>query len=155
MQPFTRFKINEPKVIQETIEGESVIVNLASGNYFSVDKVGAEIWENIEKGRSVGEILDHIFRLYNGDPDSIENSVKQLIDELIKEELVVPDSSTMTDSTRTSDVKGVSEKGQKKGFEAPVLKKYTDMQDLLLLDPIHEVDETGWPNIKTDLAGEE
>lgn len=155
MQPFTRFKINEPKVIQETIEGESVIVNLASGNYFSVDKIGAEIWENIEKGRSVEEILDHIFRLYNGDPDSIENSVKQLIDELIKEELVVPDSSTMADSTRISDVKGVSEQGQKKGFEAPVLKKYTDMQDLLLLDPIHEVDETGWPNIKPDLAGEE
>jgi hypothetical protein len=28
----------------------------------------------------------------------------------------------------------------------PVLNKYTDMQDLLLLDPIHEVDERGWPN---------
>ncbi len=26
------------------------------------------------------------------------------------------------------------------------MNKYTDMQDLLLLDPIHEVDETkGWP----------
>jgi hypothetical protein len=26
-----------------------------------------------------------------------------------------------------------------------VLQKYTDMADLLLLDPIHEVDEQGWP----------
>ena len=31
-------------------------------------------------------------------------------------------------------------------FEKPVLQKYSDMQDLLLLDPIHEVDEMGWPN---------
>ena len=28
----------------------------------------------------------------------------------------------------------------------PRLDKYTDMQELLLLDPIHEVDERGWPN---------
>lgn len=33
-------------------------------------------------------------------------------------------------------------------FEPPVLEKYTDMQDLLLLDPIHEVDDTGWPKRK-------
>ena len=30
-------------------------------------------------------------------------------------------------------------------FEAPVLSKYTDMQELLLLDPIHDVDDMGWP----------
>ena len=35
-------------------------------------------------------------------------------------------------------------------FEAPILHKYTDMQDLLLLDPIHEVDEAGWPSVKPD-----
>jgi hypothetical protein len=27
----------------------------------------------------------------------------------------------------------------------PLLRKYTDMRDLLLLDPIHDVDEQGWP----------
>lgn len=31
-------------------------------------------------------------------------------------------------------------------FPAPRLERYTDMQDLLLLDPIHDVDERGWPN---------
>jgi hypothetical protein len=30
-------------------------------------------------------------------------------------------------------------------FTAPALEKYNDMQDLLLLDPIHETDEQGWP----------
>ena len=32
----------------------------------------------------------------------------------------------------------------KKEYEAPVLECYTDMQELLLLDPIHEVEETNW-----------
>jgi len=35
-------------------------------------------------------------------------------------------------------------------FEKPKLQKFTDMQDLLLLDPIHEVDEAGWPHTRND-----
>jgi len=32
-------------------------------------------------------------------------------------------------------------------FVKPILQKYTDMADLLLLDPIHEVDAgQGWPH---------
>jgi hypothetical protein len=30
-------------------------------------------------------------------------------------------------------------------FAAPALNTFSDMQELLLLDPIHEVDEAGWP----------
>ncbi len=35
--------------------------------------------------------------------------------------------------------------GDRPAFEAPVLESYSDMQDLLLLDPIHDVDDAGWP----------
>ena len=37
-------------------------------------------------------------------------------------------------------------------FKPPLLKRYTDMQELLILDPIHEVDDTGWPAIKPDFS---
>ncbi|MBX3014591.1 MAG: hypothetical protein KF832_23935 [Caldilineaceae bacterium] len=33
-------------------------------------------------------------------------------------------------------------------FETPVLNEFTDMQERLLLDPIHEVDHAGWPHRK-------
>jgi len=36
-------------------------------------------------------------------------------------------------------------------FTKPELHKFTDMQDLLLFDPIHEVDESGWPNVGLDI----
>ena len=29
-----------------------------------------------------------------------------------------------------------------------MLHRYTDMADFMLVDPIHEVEETGWPNQK-------
>jgi hypothetical protein len=36
-------------------------------------------------------------------------------------------------------------------FTKSVLQRYTNFQELLLLDPIHEVDEpSGWPVLKPD-----
>ena len=32
-------------------------------------------------------------------------------------------------------------------YQAPVLQAFDDMQDLLLFDPIHEVEPTGWPQV--------
>ena len=52
------FRINSPKVIHETIDGETVIVNLDSGNYYSLDDIGADIWDSIGKGVPVDHIID-------------------------------------------------------------------------------------------------
>ena len=35
--------------------------------------------------------------------------------------------------------------GETSPFVTPTLSRYTEMQDLLLLDPIHDVDDSGWP----------
>ena len=40
----------------------------------------------------------------------------------------------------------------KEPFRAPQIRAYTDMQDLLMIDPIHDVDETGWP-VRRDPGG--
>ena len=37
---------------------------------------------------------------------------------------------------------------EKRPFRAPSLQRFEDMQGFLLVDPIHEVDDTGWPHIK-------
>ncbi len=35
-------------------------------------------------------------------------------------------------------------------WEVPKFEKFTDMQDLLLFDPIHEVQPSGWPAVTRD-----
>jgi hypothetical protein len=37
-----------------------------------------------------------------------------------------------------------------KEFQHPVINSHTDMQGLLLLDPIHEVEDMGWPHKQVD-----
>jgi hypothetical protein len=36
--------------------------------------------------------------------------------------------------------------GQGESYLQPSFEKYSDMQEMLLLDPIHEVSEAGWPH---------
>jgi hypothetical protein len=38
-----RFRVNTPTVTHETIDGEAVIINLDSGNYYSLIEVGSFI----------------------------------------------------------------------------------------------------------------
>ena len=151
MSASTRFKVNGPNVVHEAIAGEVVIVNLKSGSYYSLDKVGADVWEGIVSGGSVGQVVEAITHRYEGAGADIKGGVSQLVDELVQEELLVPLTSEevqhLPDGGQADRPDGSASGG---AYEPPVLQKYTDMQDLLLLDPIHEVEETGWPNAKTD-----
>src|SRR4030042_1354668 len=152
MDSITLFRINSPKVIHETIDGETVIVNLDSGNYYSLNRVGAEVWKLIGEKVSIGGIIESIANRYDAKKEEIVKAVNHLINELQQELLVVMDGSEKSANDQESQLQDSTESsGKLTDFEAPMLFKYTDMQDLLLLDPIHDVDETGWPSSKNDL----
>lgn len=145
------FRVNSPKVIQETIDGEVVIVNLDNGNYYSLDNVGADIWSLIESGAAVSEVVDRITHRYEGNHADIENAVSQFVAALQQEALIDPDGAKEPKSIKGLDMQvEAGADTERLRFEIPTLHTYTDMQDLLLLDPIHEVDETGWPNINPE-----
>jgi hypothetical protein len=144
------FRINTPKVIHETIDGETVIVNLDSGNYYSLDAIGADIWDSVGKGVSVDHIIEDISCRYSGKREEIERAVRLFVNGLLQESLISPLESG--DAERRAAYEPVATCTPPDGlrpFTAPTLQKYSDMQELLLLDPIHEVDETGWPNAKS------
>jgi len=138
----THFQVNSPNVIHEVIDGEAVLVSLESGSYYSIDNVGAAIWSHIEHGLSLPQIIEAITNQYTGEQTQIETGVNQLVAQLQEERLIVPVETAQTNGSSTA-INGNSQ--VKIPFEPPVLHKYTDMEDLLLLDPIHDVDETGWP----------
>ena len=138
------FKINSPDVINETIEGESVIINLNSGFYYSLDHVGAEIWESLVQQLSVEAITANLIHRYEASADEIKKAVSELINQLSEEELIVP--MPEQELIRTGVSNAAEQSSEPEPFKKPVLNKFGDMQDLLLLDPIHEVDEAGWPH---------
>lgn len=139
----TRWKINKPQVVHEVFDDEVVIVNLDNGNYYSLDQAGVDVWNLVESGASGEEIVASISQRYEGDTEAIQAAVIQLLDEFEREELM-----TASNSVQVQPLTVPEPSGTKPAFGTPALSRFTDMQDLLLLDPIHEVDAAGWPNAK-------
>lgn len=142
-----RFRINSPEVISETIQGETIVINLTTGTYYSLPGSGAEIWEAVSASATVDEIAGALQARYDASAEEITTGVADLVEELLAEQLI-----TASDAT-TSDLAAGEPLGSKLPFQKPALGKYTDMQDLVLLDPVHEVDDRGWPHAKAEAAG--
>lgn len=144
-----RFRVNTPTVTHETIDGEAVIINLDSGNYYSLVEVGSFIWGLIEKGASASEVQNVILQAYQGDAQDIDRGVQELLAQLQQENLIVPvdEAGEAVDPAQSEPSNNGHEKPS---FNAPMLHKYSDMQELLLLDPIHDVDDAGWPKPNPD-----
>jgi hypothetical protein len=41
--------------MSETVDDETIIVNLDTGSYYDLNHVGACIWEQVERGQTPGE----------------------------------------------------------------------------------------------------
>jgi hypothetical protein len=148
MDSSTRLRVNAPKVIHEIIDGEAVIIDFDTGNYYSLDKVGTEVWAFIESSGNLGDMREALCSRYDGPREQIERAVDEFVGELQRENLVVPDAAEPTEGMVSTQSPAHAEPASGRTvFEPPVLYKYDDMQELLLLDPIHEVDETGWPTV--------
>ena len=139
-----RFRVNTPTVTHETIDGEAVIINLDSGNYYSLVEVGSFIWGLVEKGASASDVQNLVLQTYQGNTQDIDRGVKELLAQLQQENLIVPVEETGAAFDLSQAVP--SNNGHEKpAFTTPMLHTYSDMQELLLLDPIHDVDDAGWP----------
>jgi hypothetical protein len=133
------FQVNAPHVIFENIEGELVLIHMAKGSYYSTDALGARLWELIVTGHRLDEMREWVSASYPGDADEIARGVQNFVAELQAEELIVRAERPLVNGGPGVDVTIGGT------FAAPVLNKYRDMEDMLMLDPIHEVEETGWP----------
>ena len=140
------FEINTPAVVSEIIDGEAIIMNLKSGNYYSTDGVGSLLWRGIELGNTYQQLLSLVRTTFPTVLEDLAAAIDPFIDELTTHELIretpTGGANALSNELELTHVDGNGE------FRAPVLNVYVDMKDLLLLDPIHDVDEVGWPTPK-------
>jgi hypothetical protein len=129
--------------VHETIDGEAILLDLNTGNYFSLEGSGALIWDFIDKFGDWQRAIELITSGNEANDKLVAESVAAFVQELFDEKLLVVFEKE-TDEPIIPDVEDQL-KAIAKDFTPPKVNKYSDMQDLLLLDPIHEVDEKGWP----------
>lgn len=136
------YHVNTSRVMHETIDDETIIVDLTTGTYFSLRGTAAAIWGQLADGGIAAEELEGVVRArYEAPEGEIETTLRDFLGELEKEQLVV-----VSANGNGATAPALPAAGEREQFAPPRLERYTDMQDIILLDPVHEVDPRGWPH---------
>ena len=132
LNPQSRFEKTHSKVVHQRNGSETLVLDLKSGHYFCLEGVAAPIWEGATNGDSVEEIVDAL-RVYEDCPETMADLVIDFLSKMVAEELLL----ALEGSTEKSGGTAVEAAG---AFIAPSYTKFTDLAELLLADPIHEID---------------
>lgn len=117
------------QVVHETIDGETVVIDLASGTYFSLEGSAALAWERFAAGDDVSAVANRL------DPVDSAAAARGLLD-LCHE---LHDMGLFTERPPVDSSAGPR-------LTTPPVLRYDDMREHLLVDPIHEVERgEGWP----------
>lgn len=136
------YKIYGNAVIYELMDNEVIIINLDLGHYYCLRGVAADIWTNLLNNFSQQKISQAIANHFHQPLENITDLMNKFIEELRLEKLITPQENVSS----TEIVSAQPLFHAKTEFSHFLLEKYVDMKELLFLDPIHEVDEQGWPN---------
>jgi hypothetical protein len=124
------------RIIADEFEDETVLIDVHKGLYFSMRGSAANIWKSFDEPRSKAALLAHL----KGElGESNLPSVTQAIDTMVEHELLVTAPTPKSGAT-------VMRSFAASVFALPVVDVFTDMAELIAVDPVHEVDEAaGWP----------
>ena len=73
---------SEDAVFRE-LDGQSVLLNLATGMYFGLDAVGTHVWQLAAENGSLRWIGQRLADEYDADPATIERDLLALADTLV------------------------------------------------------------------------
>ena len=76
------------QVVTSELEGEMVLLNLATEEYYSLNEVGTRLWDLTDGKRTVAEMIDTILREYEAERAGVTEDVLALFQELTDEGLV-------------------------------------------------------------------
>lgn len=132
--------VDSANVSWEHVGGEVIAIQLSTGRYYNMTDSASAIWLILSNGASI-ETLSIKLRGFYKDESLNLSGLKDFVSECIKSSLLVPIDVVNPDRDRElPDLKCDS-------WSVPQLNEYTDLQDLILVDPIHDVQESGWPNL--------
>ena len=136
-----RFVINTAHVSSEIFGDEAVVVNFMTGKYFGMTGSAPVIWKLFETPVSGDDVMN-VFNGLNGISDEIRQKVQTFMDILLQENLIIDvaepgiENSQPNAITINPDILQIP----------PVIEIFDDLQELIVLDPIHDADpERGWP----------
>ena len=128
------YSLRTPSIVSDEVGGETLAINLDTGAYYVIAPTALTVWHAITAGIAPRALLD-------GPDDDREPLLLEFLSRVVEAGLLrIVESGAVPDGPIDWRADGLA------------LEEFTDMADLLGLDPIHDADEVvGWPS--TDRPG--
>ena len=137
----SHYRLNEPDASAELFDEEVLAINLSNGHYHSLRGSGGTLWKCLMAGSSREETSQAIRDLSPTPPADVEADIHAFVAGLQEAGLI---TGTEPPATPVNLAQIITPSEQ--AYSVPTFESHTDMQDLLMIDPIHDVDvKMGWP----------
>lgn len=137
------YKLNEEKMFFDMADGQAVVINYISGMYYGTSMLGSVILERLVQGHAPDNIKNAV-KILSGCPEDFDVQIDRFVAQLLEKEILIPGD------TLPGGEEPIGETALQDGFVLN-LDEFVEVQDLILADPVHDVDvEQGWPIFKEE-----
>jgi hypothetical protein len=144
-----KFELEPVKIVKEGIsyerlDGEVVVISMLTGKYFSLDNVASDIFwliENCIDQEIWAPILEKSYKDFDG------VGINEFIHLGMDVGIFINTDEQF--GNKSGSLPNDCERGS---WTKPVLTVFDDLQDLLMIDPIHDASVEGWPKVRDEQA---
>lgn len=142
-QDMTDLIWNKRVVVSETVADEAIVINMESGSYHRIAGAASQLWNALAEGCA----FDRWAEKAKVDLSVLTPAHLAALALSLGEVNLI-----LLDDTGRAQLRNLADTA---GSPLDPVESYDDMADLLLIDPIHDVDEHGWPEAQnTDATAE-
>ena len=85
---------NNEQFLFTEVDGESVVMNVDTGNYFGMNSVSTDIWHMMESDLSFNDMITSILKSYEVDEETCRKDTRPAIARMILSKILVKKEST-------------------------------------------------------------
>ena len=132
----------EPWMTHERLDDQVMMINLETGAYFALEHTAADCWSALVAGAGPEELVQALLTGYQVERSQAAPDVDTFLRSLVDEGIIRWSSDADADPAVLAPPVASVERA---AYSVPKIDKHDDLEELLLLDPIHDIGPDGWP----------
>lgn len=134
-------RVLSENLTHERLDGEVIVIDLQTGLYYSMTGSAADLWSLASGGVPVDAWVSALEVEFTSPVPSadIDTFIQSLVDNRLVQICDEADTRMQTPPVLPADY-------NRGPWTPPVIELFEDLQDLILVDPIHDVSQEGWPH---------
>jgi hypothetical protein len=135
-------------IVSEDFDGEFVVLDLGSGKYYSMDDTASALWRAITAGVPMQALADGVGGAVTAGTAITAQAIRDYAGQLVAYGCLV-----RCDVPGSAPLDAAIAEALKASSGPPKVEMFSDLADLIKADPIHDVEEAGWP-VRKPIAAE-